>query len=109
RPRYDRRQLRDQCGGQSILPRTVHQSTNRSGFGDRHRSADCRGSGPDLQPPAVRRKEGLQMSGKTTNARKPGTMATLVVTLILIVIALVWTVPTIGVFVTSFRNSKDIF
>jgi len=44
-----------------------------------------------------------------TEGRKPGVLANLIVTLVLVLFALAWTVPTLGVFVTSFRDSKDIF
>jgi alpha-glucoside transport system permease protein len=49
------------------------------------------------------------MSHKPKEGRSSGALANLVVTLILVVIALIWTVPTLGIFVTSFRDSKDIF
>ena len=49
------------------------------------------------------------MSKKAQEGRKPNPLATLIVTLILVAIAVVWTVPTLGVLVTSFRDSKDIF
>ncbi|MCX7023082.1 MAG: carbohydrate ABC transporter permease [Spirochaetes bacterium] len=39
----------------------------------------------------------------------PGTAATVLVTVILAFIALAWTLPSFGVLVTSFRDSKDIF
>lgn len=41
--------------------------------------------------------------------RKPGVLATTIVTAVLVVFALIWTIPTVGVLVTSFRDSRDIF
>jgi len=54
------------------------------------------------------------MSGRTpgaqpTKASPKGRVGTIVVTGILVVVALIWTIPTAGVLVTSFRDSKDIF
>jgi len=49
------------------------------------------------------------MKTKPQEGRKSGALATLVITVILGLFALAWTVPTLGVLVTSFRDSKDIF
>jgi len=49
------------------------------------------------------------VSGKAKSGRKSGKLATLVVTLFLVALTIVWTIPTVGVLVTSFRDSKDIF
>lgn len=38
-----------------------------------------------------------------------GRFSKLIITIILILIALAWTIPTFGILVTSFRNSQDIF
>jgi alpha-glucoside transport system permease protein len=44
---------------------------------------------------------------KSLNAQKR--LSSFIVNGVLILICLIWTIPTIGVLVTSFRNSKDIF
>ncbi len=41
--------------------------------------------------------------------RKQGLSGRIIVGVALIVLALAWTIPTLGVFVTSFRDSKDIY
>ncbi len=49
------------------------------------------------------------MSRSLTAGKKPPVLQKIIVTVILSAVALVWTVPTLGVLVTSFRDSKDIF
>lgn len=49
------------------------------------------------------------MSGKIREGGRPGLVANILVTGVLVLVALVWTIPTAGVLVTSFRDSKDIF
>jgi len=46
---------------------------------------------------------------QSIKAKKSGRLATIVITIVLGLFALAWTVPTLGVFVTSFRDSRDIF
>jgi alpha-glucoside transport system permease protein len=49
------------------------------------------------------------MSEKTKSLNAQKRLSSFIVNGVLILICLIWTIPTIGVLVTSFRNSKDIF
>lgn len=49
------------------------------------------------------------MSANKKSLKARQRVSTILVTLILSIIALAWTVPTIGVLVTSFRDSRDIY
>jgi alpha-glucoside transport system permease protein len=46
---------------------------------------------------------------KTQSAKQQKLISSLVVNGVLILICLIWVVPTLGIFITSFRNSQDIF
>jgi len=49
------------------------------------------------------------MSAQPDSARKQRRLSSLIVNGILIFICLLWTIPTLGVLITSFRNSEDIY
>lgn len=49
------------------------------------------------------------MNAKTRSFKQQKLISSLLVNAVLILISLVWIVPTLGVFVTSFRDSQDIF
>ncbi|GAP10958.1 hypothetical protein BECAL_02137 [Bellilinea caldifistulae] len=49
------------------------------------------------------------MSGTKTSQKGQKRLGSVFVNGVLVLICLVWLIPTIGVFITSFRNSEDIY
>ena len=103
---HDRRPVRHRGDRHPVLPAVLHARNFGVRLGHRHRAADRRHPGDDLQPAAVPRARRRSNEQLGTQGYRLQRQASLADTASCFIICVIWIVPTIGLLVSSFRTPR---
>src|SRR5699024_12226987 len=100
--RHHERSVRLRRDREPLLPEAVHRSAGRAGLGHRGRPADPGAADPRLPGQELQAAGGEPMKGTMKDGRKRSPLAMIAMP----ILALLWTVPTLGLLITSLRSRE---